>query len=100
MWKSCKKLGKGQIPVSDKLQITNVMKSTQSNRTQNMENESDLSPSVGAQFIAPAFPRVRALVLRAPGINCDRETAQACRLVGFETDLVHINQLIKAPDSL
>ena len=43
---------------------------------------------------------VRALVLRAPGINCDRETAQACRLVGFETDLVHINQLIKAPDSL
>lgn len=44
--------------------------------------------------------RVRALVLRAPGINCDRETAQACRLVGFETDLVHINQLIKAPDSL
>ena len=42
----------------------------------------------------------RALVLRAPGINCDRETAYACRLVGFETDLVHINQLIKAPDLL
>ena len=42
----------------------------------------------------------RALVLRAPGINCDRETAQACRLVGFATDLVHINQLIKAPNSL
>ncbi len=42
----------------------------------------------------------RALVLRAPGINCDRETAQACRLVGFATDLLHINQLIKAPDSL
>ena len=42
----------------------------------------------------------RALVLRAPGINCDRETAQACRLVGFETDLVHINQLLKAPRHL
>lgn len=42
----------------------------------------------------------RALVLRAPGINCDRETAHACRLVGFETDLVHINQLLKAPDML
>ncbi len=42
----------------------------------------------------------RALVLRAPGINCDRETAQACRLVGFETALVHINELLKAPDSL
>src|SRR5579864_4577157 len=42
----------------------------------------------------------RALVLRAPGINCDRETAQACRLVGFQTELVHINQLLKDPDSL
>ncbi len=41
-----------------------------------------------------------ALVLRAPGINCDRETAQACRLVGFETDLLHINQLLKAPERL
>ena len=42
----------------------------------------------------------RALVLRAPGINCDRETARACRLVGFETDLLHINQLLKAPERL
>jgi phosphoribosylformylglycinamidine synthase I len=42
----------------------------------------------------------RALVLRAPGINCDLETAQACRLVGFQTDLVHINQLLKAPETL
>src|SRR6266566_4096965 len=42
----------------------------------------------------------RALVLRAPGINCDRETAQACRLVGFETDLLHINQLLKIPERL
>src|SRR5579884_3513561 len=42
----------------------------------------------------------RALVLRAPGINCDHETAQACRVVGFETELVHINQLIKSPEKL
>src|SRR6202162_1355922 len=42
----------------------------------------------------------RALVLRAPGVNCDRETAYACRLVGFETELMHINQLIKAPERL
>jgi phosphoribosylformylglycinamidine synthase I len=42
----------------------------------------------------------RALVLRAPGINCDRETALACRLAGFETDLVHINQLRKEPKKL
>jgi phosphoribosylformylglycinamidine synthase I len=44
--------------------------------------------------------RQRALVLRAPGINCDRETAHACRLVGFETDLLHINQLLQAPERL
>lgn len=43
---------------------------------------------------------IRALVLRAPGINCDRETAHACRLVGFDTDLVHINQLLKAAQTL
>ncbi len=42
----------------------------------------------------------RALVLRAPGINCDRETVHACRLAGFETDLLHINHLIKAPERL
>src|SRR6202023_3589537 len=42
----------------------------------------------------------RALVLRAPGINCDRETAYACRLAGFATDLLHINQLIKEPQHL
>src|SRR5581483_6217602 len=42
----------------------------------------------------------RALVLRAPGINCDRETALGCRLAGFETDLVHINQLIRQPEQL
>src|SRR2546430_17622971 len=41
-----------------------------------------------------------ALVLRAPGINCDRETAHACRLVGFETDVLHINHLIKSPERL
>ncbi len=42
----------------------------------------------------------RALVLRAPGINCERETAQACRLAGFATDLLHINTLLKAPEHL
>src|SRR5579863_10058461 len=42
----------------------------------------------------------RALILRAPGINCDRETAHACRLAGFETQLLHINELIKQPQLL
>jgi len=45
-------------------------------------------------------PIPQALVLRAPGINCDRETAQACRLAGFATNLVHINQLLKEPQRL
>src|SRR6266849_10792957 len=84
MWKSCKKLGRKQILMSDESHIKKVMKSSQTNSTKNAD--------------APAVPRVRALVLRAPGINCDRETVQACRLAGFETDLVHINQLIKAPN--
>ncbi len=42
----------------------------------------------------------RALVLRAPGINRDRDIAYACRLVGFETKLIHINQLLKEPGKL
>lgn len=42
----------------------------------------------------------RALVLRAPGINCDRETAYACRIVGFETESLHINNLLNAPEHL
>src|SRR5690349_13014482 len=43
---------------------------------------------------------LQALVLRAPGINCEHETAQACRLVGFEPDLVHVNSLLRNPDCL
>lgn len=49
--------------------------------------------------LAP-YGRRRALVLRAPGINCDRETAHACRLAGFETELLHINQLLQTPERL
>src|SRR6266487_2581049 len=50
---------------------------------------------------APARPLTpRALVLRAPGINCDRETAQACRQIGLETDLFHINHLLKTTQHL
>jgi phosphoribosylformylglycinamidine synthase I len=45
-------------------------------------------------------PGPRALVLRAPGINCERETAYACRLAGFETQLLHINELLLAPERL
>ena len=43
---------------------------------------------------------MRALVLRAPGINRDQDAALACCQVGFVTDRVHINQLIKQPETL
>src|SRR5260370_6880302 len=57
MWKSCKKLGREQILMSDESRIKNIMKRSQTNSTKNAEIERDLSPSVGgAQFIAPAVP--------------------------------------------
>ncbi|MBV9278735.1 MAG: phosphoribosylformylglycinamidine synthase I [Chloroflexi bacterium] len=36
----------------------------------------------------------RALILTAPGVNCDRETVEACRRAGAEAELVHLNQLL------
>ncbi len=38
---------------------------------------------------------VQALVLRAAGINCDRETAYALELAGAKADRVHVNRLIE-----
>ena len=43
---------------------------------------------------------VKVLVLRAAGINCDRETAYAFELAGAEADFVHINKLIDNTDML
>lgn len=42
-----------------------------------------------------AAPRV--LILRAPGTNCDEETAYAFQLAGAETERVHVNRLIENP---
>ena len=39
--------------------------------------------------------KVRAIVLRAAGVNCDVETAYACEIAGAEADRVHINRLIE-----
>jgi phosphoribosylformylglycinamidine synthase I len=39
--------------------------------------------------------QVKVLVLRAPGTNCDSETAYAFQQAGSGTSLVHINQLIR-----
>src|SRR3989440_348883 len=73
-----------------------VRPGTTANNVQNVGT--GLAPVRPQTTHRPFLPR--ALVLRAPGINCDRETAQACRLVGFETDLLHINQLLKTPEPL
>jgi len=39
----------------------------------------------------------KVLILRAPGTNCDQETAYAFDMAGGESSFVHINQLIETP---
>ena len=43
------------------------------------------------------MPTPRVLVLRAPGTNCDLESAYAFELAGGAAELVHINQLLADP---
>jgi phosphoribosylformylglycinamidine synthase subunit PurQ / glutaminase len=43
------------------------------------------------------MPQPRVLILRAPGTNCDGETAHAFSLVGGRTDVLHINRLLEQP---
>lgn len=40
---------------------------------------------------------IRALVLRAAGVNCDIETARAFELAGAVVERIHINQIIQTP---
>ena len=40
---------------------------------------------------------VRVLLLRAPGTNCDQETAYAFELAGAEVASVHVNRLVDDP---
>ena len=44
--------------------------------------------------------KVRTLILRAPGTNCDEETAFAFQQAGAETSLVHVGQLIRREQKL
>lgn len=44
--------------------------------------------------------KVRALVLRAPGTNCDAETAFAFQQAGAAASMLHINQLIRGEQQL
>ena len=43
---------------------------------------------------------VKAIVLRAAGINCDMETEYALRLAGAQAERVHINRVIENPAML
>ncbi|MFH1552918.1 MAG: phosphoribosylformylglycinamidine synthase I [Candidatus Omnitrophota bacterium] len=44
--------------------------------------------------------KVKAIILRTAGTNCDKETAYAFRAAGAETELVHINALSKNKSAL
>jgi phosphoribosylformylglycinamidine (FGAM) synthase-like amidotransferase family enzyme len=37
----------------------------------------------------------RVLILTGDGINCESETAQAFELAGFETEIRHLNDVIR-----
>ena len=43
------------------------------------------------------MPSPRVLILRAPGTNCDEETAYAFELAGATAERVHVNRLIENP---
>ncbi len=46
------------------------------------------------------MPRPRALVLRAPGTNCDEETAAAWNMAGADAEIWHVGRLLEAPAEL
>ncbi len=43
------------------------------------------------------MPQTKILILRAPGTNCDAETAHAFRLAGGIPDVVHLNRFLEDP---
>jgi phosphoribosylformylglycinamidine synthase subunit PurQ / glutaminase len=45
-------------------------------------------------MVHPNKKRPRSIVLSGNGLNCERETAYANRLVGFDADVVHISALM------
>ena len=46
------------------------------------------------------MPRVRVLILRAAGTNCDRETEHAWRTAGADAECVHIRRVAERPELL
>ena len=46
------------------------------------------------------MPKPRVLILRAPGTNCDEETAAAWSLAGAEPETLHLGRLLEDPGAL
>lgn len=46
------------------------------------------------------MPRPRAIVLRAPGTNCDEETADAWTVAGAAVETWHVDRLLESPAAL
>ncbi|HEV3122145.1 MAG TPA: phosphoribosylformylglycinamidine synthase I [Isosphaeraceae bacterium] len=46
------------------------------------------------------MPSPRALIVRAPGTNCDEETAAAWTLAGALVETWHVSQVLEAPERL
>lgn len=44
------------------------------------------------------MPQPRILILRAPGTNCDAETAYAFEQAGGLPEIVHLNRLLESPE--
>ena len=42
----------------------------------------------------------RSIVITGNGTNCEREAAEACRLGGFDADIVHISQILSGETTL
>jgi phosphoribosylformylglycinamidine synthase I len=54
-----------------------------------------MSATIEATIAAPAFHgKPRALVLRAPGTNCDRETVHALEIAGGAAEDVHMERVL------
>lgn len=46
------------------------------------------------------MPQPNVLILRAPGTNCDKETAFAFEQAGAKTETLHLNRLLEQPAAL
>ena len=43
------------------------------------------------------MPSPHVLILRAPGTNCDKESAFAFQKAGAKTETLHVNRLLEKP---